>query len=390
MGTMGQAATNEQRVIRSGKSRKPAEVLAALDRLRQDCNVHVPPGLEGIRLPDGFSVVWTEVDIDTRQANQGGEVYNVSGGYTLATTAIERLTSAFGITWDTARSGRLDAGDHPYYCSYLAVGSYMGPDGMPVPVSGTNKTDLRDSMPGAEKFRNDKGEMNTKMLMQQRQHILSISESKARSRAYRKAVGMRAMPQKEIARPWVVFRIQITGETDDPRTQRIFESMIFQNALAARAALYGPPAMPPGQMARPQIVQAPIAIAQLPEHDADGVVADDYDNEPAPESAPRPQVQSTSQRQPPKRDSQPRGSAVWPWEPKRDGDPEKGTPLTEVPDGSLERLAKYCDKKAAEGGRFADRDAALAKEAWGILADRQDSGSIDDDPDDRGDDPDKY
>jgi len=257
---MAQSAIQQRDTFpKSGKSRDPQQVARVLEGLRQDCNVVAPPGLAGVRLPNGFSVVWGEVDVDKRAVRDGGDVYNVQGGYTLTATTLDRLAAAFGVTWDSTRSGRLDDGSHPYLCSYLAVGSYMGPDGMPIPLSGTNKTDLRDGSAQAEGFRDEKGELKTKQLRQQRQHILSIAESKARARAFRKAIGLRAMNQKDIARPWIVFKIQLTGETDDPRTQAVFEMMIFKNALGARSALYGPPvALPSGQAAQaPQL--APIA-----------------------------------------------------------------------------------------------------------------------------------
>jgi hypothetical protein len=310
----------------------------------------------------------------------------VQGGWTLSATAIDRLASAFGITWDAQRSGRLDAGQHPHLCQYLAVGSYMGPDGMPIPVSGTNMTDLRDGSAQTEGIRNKDGTTNLKMLRQQRQHILSISESKARARAFRKEVGFRAKPQAELARPWVVFRVQLTGETDDPRTQKMFEAMIFQNALGARAALYGPPvALPSSHAAQaPQLAHAQ-PMPQLVEHDEDGEVMDD-DYEPPPQADPEPQA---SRQAPPKRDSQPRsGGGVWPWASKKDGDPEKGAPLSGSDTASLERLVSYYEKNPGDE-RWAAKNLALADEARAIIASRS-SGPVGDGYDNRGDDPDNY
>lgn len=360
---------------RSGKSRNPEEVSHVLASLRQDCNVIAPPGLDGVRLPNGFSVVWSNVDIDSRHVFDGGDAYNVQGGWTLSATAIDRLASAFGITWDAQRSGRLDAGQHPHLCQYLAVGSYMGPDGMPIAVSGTNMTDLRDGSAQTDGIRNKDGTPNLKMLRQQRQHILSISESKARARAFRKEVGLRAKPQTELARPWVVFRVQLTGETDDPGTQKMFEAMIFQNALGARAALYGPPTALPSShgVQAPQLAHVQ-PVPQLIEHDDDGeVIDDDYDT-PAPYVPPKanPPAQETQrQSPPPQRGSAPRQSsgATWPWNAKKDGDPEKGTPLADVDDRSLERLAKYYEDKPGDE-RYRDRNLALAAEARAIVASR--------------------
>jgi hypothetical protein len=168
--TMGQSAIQQRDTFpKSGKSRDPQQVARVLDGLRQDCNVVAPPGLAGVRLPAGFSVVWGEADVDTRSARDGGDVYNVQGGFTLTAIALDRLASAFGVTWDPSRSGRLDDGSHPYLCSYLAVGSYMGPDGMPIPLSGTNKTDLRDGSAQHDGLRDKDGTLNLKQIRQQRQ-----------------------------------------------------------------------------------------------------------------------------------------------------------------------------------------------------------------------------
>lgn len=377
--TMGQTAIQQRNETpRSGKSRNPQEVANVLASLRQDCNVVAPPGLDGVRLPNGFSVVWSEVHVDTRDARQGGEVYNVGGAYALSYTALCRLADAFGVTWDGQRSGRTDDFSHPFRVSTLAVGSYMGPDGMPKAVSGTNNTDLRDGTPGFEDYRNDDGSIKEKMLRSQRKKIVEISESKARARAFRTHIGLRAMPQKEIVRPWVVFRIQLTGETDDPRTQRMFEMMLFQNAMNARAALYGPPvqALPGVAMQQTPVFAAPEAAPQLgPVPDEYGELPMDEDDYPTeqPYEAPSQQQATPVQQPPPQRGSAPRqsgGSGVWPWNAKRDGDPEKGTPLDQVDDASLLRLVKYYEDKPGDE-RFRDKNLALAASARDIVASRQ-------------------
>jgi len=389
---MGQTAIQQRtETPRSGKSRNPGEVAHVLASLRQDCNVVAPPGLDGVRLPNGFSVVWSEVHVDTRDARQGGEVYNVGGANALSYTALCRLADAFGVTWDGQRSGRTDDLSHPFKVSTLAVGSYMGPDGMPKAVSGTNNTDLRDGTPGFEDYRNDDGSIKEKMLRSQRKKIVEISESKARARAFRTHIGLRAMPQREIVRPWVVFRIQLTGETDDPRTQRMFEMMLFQNAMNARSALYGPPvALPGGQPAQAPMLANPQPIQALPSPDEYGELPmdeDDYESQepvrnstttPIPQAPP---AAATTRQQPPtQRGSAPRHSsgATWPWDAKRDGDPEKGTPLEQLDDRSLERLAKYYEEKPGSG-QWREKNAALVAAARDILASRQGGPGPDDD-----------
>jgi len=392
---MAQSAIQQRNETpRSGKSRNPQEVAHVLASLRQDCNVVAPPGLDGVRLPNGFSVVWGEVHIDTRDARQGGEVYNVGGANALSYTALCRLADAFGVTWDGQRSGRTDDQSHPFKVSTLAVGSYMGPDGMPKAVSGTNNTDLRDGTPGFEDYRNDDGSIKEKMLRSQRKKIVEISESKARARAFRTHIGLRAMQQKEIVRPWVVFRIQLTGETDDPRTQRMFEMMLFQNAMNARSALYGPPvqALPGGQPAQAPMLANPQPIQALPpgpdEYGELPMDEDDYESqEPVRSSTATPIPQTpppARQSPPPQRGSAPQHSSggTWPWQPKKDGDPEKGESLANIDDYHLARLAKYYEEKPGDE-RWADRNLALASEARDIIASRQ--RNPDDGPPDDGD-----
>lgn len=371
---MAQAIQQRNETPRSGKSRNPQEVSHVLASLRQDCNVVAPQGIDGVRLPNGFSVVWSEVFVDTREARDGGEVYNTGGAYGISYTALCRMADAFGVAWDGARSTYDQP--HPHKVMSLAIGTYMGPDGMLKTVSGRNNSDLRDDSAGFEDYRKPDGTINEKMLRMQRKKIVEISESKARARAFRTNVGLRAMNKKDIARPWIVFRVQLTGETDDPRTQRMFEAMIFQNAMNARAALYGPPthALPGAQPQAPAL-SAPPPIPQLGAGDADEygeIPMDDDDYGPPEPPQETQQASPPPQRQrPPKRDSSPRQTSggVWPWNAKRDGDPKKGTPLTNVDDRSLERLAAYYEDKPGDE-RWAERNLALAAEARAIVAAR--------------------
>ena len=161
--------------------------------------------------------------------------------------------------------------------------------------------------------------------------------------------------------------------------------------MGGMRALYGGAPAPAPSMALPA-ASPPPPVGSVPLDD------DDF----PPETPAQLPARATPPRQPPpKRDSQPRAAgaasgAVWPWPPKKDGDIEKGTPLEDVDDEALGRLIAYCDKKAAEGGRFADRDAQLAEDARAVLASRAGGGGANDDsapaadPNDRGDSPDAY
>jgi len=216
-----------------GRTRSGAEALEVVAKLRENNNVVAPPWL-GAPVPAGFTIVWSPVPVDPREAKDGGDFYGVQNGYALSASALDRIASAFGIAWDPERSRRSDDRSHPYICEHIAVGSYTGPDGLPRLVSGTNHSDLRDKSPQVEGFRSRDGNLNADVIRRQREHIASSSESKARARALRKEVGLDSEKFDDVKRPWVVVRMQLTGQAGDETTQRALQTMLFQKALEAR------------------------------------------------------------------------------------------------------------------------------------------------------------
>jgi hypothetical protein len=369
-----------------GRSRDTETIYRTIIGLRKTCNVIAPPGLAGSPVPNGFAVLWSEADVDSRIVSDGGEVYRTSktgqtSSYTLLSSSIDKVAATFGVNWNPDRSGRLDDGRIKHFCMFKAVGVYTGIDGMPVMLSGTHRTDLQDGSPLSESFRNREGRMNEAMLRQQRMHILSISESKARSRAFRKAIGLRAMSLHDIGRPWVVFRISLTGETEDPETAQMFKRMVFQQAMIARHSMYGPPR---------QLRPVPAPVPALPEATLDDIDDDDceppsglerqIERQPEPKALPAPQQAPEPVREP----NQPGAThvtswAVWPVDAEHPGWPAKGTPLTEVSTAQLERLILYCKKKVAGGGPVAEDNRRLCEEAQRVIDSRREPGDDRDD-----------
>jgi hypothetical protein len=77
--------------------------------------------------------------------------------------------------------------------------------------------------------------------MQQRQHILGLAETKAKSRAIR-SLGVRtAYEPAELAKGFAVLRLQFTGRSEDPEVEREVSIMIARRALGASAMLYNTP-----------------------------------------------------------------------------------------------------------------------------------------------------
>lgn len=271
-------------------------------------------------------------------------------------STIMTIANAAGVEWEPPQ--RVDDGSIPRYCQIHVRGRYRTIDGAWRPVEGDRDMDLRD---GSDEIADRKpGEVAA-----WRANMLRNAITKAKLRALREAFGVsQGMLVEELEKPFVFAKAIFTGRSNDPRLQLLFGQVIALQQLAASAAMYGgkmpelvlPSAEPPRQL-----------TAHVVDVTPDGEVVESPPQRrappsPSPSAGPRPQNGSGNSRP---------GPAVWPWKSRQEGDPEKGTPIEKIETPDLERLIAYCDKKAAEGGQYADRDAALAQAARDVVAKRQ-------------------
>lgn len=188
-------------------------------------------------LPEGCSLALAAVQIDA-----ANETYEIKGGGSkrgLSKTALDKIAGAAGVSWDPEKSRRLDDGSDSRYCHYKAVGRVRDFDGTVRVIQGEVEIDAREGSP-----QGTKGELE-----QVRRWILRHAESKAKNRAIR-SLGVRtSYAPEELRKPFVVAKVQFTGESDDPEIRKMFAAKTADAFLGSQAALYG---------GRPQELQAPV------------------------------------------------------------------------------------------------------------------------------------
>lgn len=369
-----------------------AAITAALERASREAHL-VSPATSVGALPEGCSVAMSTVLVDVAR-----ETYNVAGGgdddggggkggkLGLGKTALDRIAAAAGVSWDPDRSRRLDDGKDPRYCAWLAVGTVRTFDGALITFQGSKDVDLREGSPQVEalcaRYRTklEKWERSGKQgwppkephaqLREQRMHLVSMAETKARLRAIR-SLGVRtAYAPEELRKPFVVARMAFTGQTSDPELRRTFAVMQAQAFLGARSALYGgsAPALPAAPA--PAALPAP-PVGQTIEPE-DGEL---FDDEPAPAATTMPPGRDTAPAanvgQDPLAGRSPIGAtpdgppAAPPTERSGfaiPGGRSKGTPIEDADDRDLTYWAGRIDDDLAQGRgkpQFADRDRAL-------------------------------
>ena len=274
-------------------------------------------------------------------------------------STLMQIANAAGVEWEAPT--RLDDGSNPHYCLFQVKGRYMTIDGTYRTIVGDRDVDLRD---GSDQI-GGKSEFAVREL---RANMIRSAITKAKLRALRDAFGVsQGMPETEIDKPFVFARAIFTGRSDDAQVRRMFAQVIAYKQLAASAALYG------GTMPTLQLPSYQEGSKQLQAHvvdvTEDGEVIEHAPQAPGPVAPPPPP--------PPRPAAAPRNNGngggkayTWPFEPKKEGDVAKGTPFKDCPTEQLKYLAAYCEKKAAEGGQYADSDAAKAKAARAEIASR--------------------
>lgn len=204
-----------------------------------------PGGAIGAKMPQLYAAGISFVFIDPIH-----ETYPISGRSELAIgkNALDRIAAAAGVRWNPHLCGRLDDGSNPYFVEYQAAGTVLQLDGTERMIQSSKRIDLR-AEPGANPstWGTDSQEIARiaakadpprepwPQILQARQHILSLAETKAKNRAIR-SLGVRtSYAPEEINRGFAVIRLQFTGQSDDPEIEREVSLMIARRALGASA-----------------------------------------------------------------------------------------------------------------------------------------------------------
>ena len=223
------------------------QIAAAIRKLSEAHNVLVPGGAIGAELPLLHAAAMSFVFVDPIK-----ETYAIPGKANergIGKSALDRIARAAGVRWTPQLCGRVDDGSDPHVVEYQAAGSVMQLDGTESMIHASKRIDLRADQAkpvdtwGAEsqEIARQAGDEKSPWprILQARQHILSLAESKAKNRAIR-SLGVRtSYSVPDLAKGFLVLRLQFTGHSDDPEVQKEIELMIARRALGATSALYG-------------------------------------------------------------------------------------------------------------------------------------------------------
>jgi len=215
-------------------------------------NMIIPGGAIGARLPLLYSAGVTFVFVDADR-----ETYPIAGEKRLGISKgpLDRIAAAAGIRWNPHLCGRLDDGTNPYVVEYQAAGTVLQLDGTERMIHASKRVDLRaEQKADVATWGTDAQEIAAvaakksrdpwPQILQARQHILSLAETKAKNRAIR-TLGVRASYEPdELAKGFAIFRLQFTGRSDNPEVEKEISLMIARRALSSSSALFGTEAGP--------------------------------------------------------------------------------------------------------------------------------------------------
>lgn len=225
-----------------GQHTDPMEITAKLEEAQRQYHL-VSPAPAVAAIPDGCAVAMSTVLVDQ------AETYALPGSdkVGLGKPALDRIASAVGVSWDPRLSGRLDDGKDPRFVHYRVVGRYRHFDGSMVTIQGEKIMDMRDGSPEVEGLQSRakaKNRSADQQVREIRMHLLSHAETKARLRAIR-SLGIRTgyTPQ-ELRKPFVVAKLQLTGQFKDPAERANYNKALTSSFLGASDALYGSAAAP--------------------------------------------------------------------------------------------------------------------------------------------------
>ena len=240
----------------------------AVKALGERFNLVQPGGAIGGDLPLLHAAGISFVFVDQK------ETYRISGSSKvgIGKNALDRIAAAAGVRWNPHLCGLVGNSTDPNLVEYQAVGTVLQLDGTERMITAVKRIDLRaeKDLP-IEKWGSDAAEIARvaaaakdqdgkpsprepwPQILQARQHILSLAESKAKNRAIR-SLGVRtAYEPRELEKGFAIMRLQFTGRSEDPEVEREVALMIARRALGASSMLYGPPddghaaALPPSR-----------------------------------------------------------------------------------------------------------------------------------------------
>lgn len=199
------------------------------------------------------------VSVRIVSVNPQTETYKIPGGdkVGLSKVALDKIAAAAGIAWLPERSGQVDRYNNPYRVRYRATARIRDFDGRTRVVYAEKEIDLRGEPSWSEEELGADAREFVRIakrsnrdpwpqIYQQRQHIHSLAESKAKLRCIRSALGIPvAMAPADVAKPFVVPALVPDLDTSDPEIKR----MMAASLIGEEAALYGPQATPRGAMA---------------------------------------------------------------------------------------------------------------------------------------------
>lgn len=205
-------------------------------------------------IPDHMQIAHDIIVVNTTAAAK--EVYNTgtnnSLAYALSKTAILKIASAAGIQIDPSLTKRLDDRKDKRYCAYQAAVVYTKPDGSRVGFKAEKTYDLdiieekitaakEDQRDGqySKPYMREAGwveKQTKKEMLQIREHMTSLCETKALLRAIRGVLALKtSYTAEELAQPFVVTRVTFKLDYSDPATK----ARILDAALGSTNSLYG-------------------------------------------------------------------------------------------------------------------------------------------------------
>lgn len=220
------------------------------------------------------------------------EVYPANGAFRLHATALNKISIAGSIKWNSQQSGFTRAQDKRNV-AFRAVGGVMMADGDMHVEAGYYDVDLdevkdrliEEYQAKAKKEKKDQAYVDycvNRDFRAKRQHMLKAAETGAKNRVIRSIFHVKSeYSEKELAKPFLVLRYKLHLDTQNQEIRR----MIAQAQVMAALGIYGPSANA-GLLMGPQPIDAEFSpIDPSSDPNLNGYVPDpDAPPEDSPES----------------------------------------------------------------------------------------------------------